>query len=142
MPSDNISVYGITQKAGLDINKETTELLRESLKDIAPESIKFIKSQGSYNSKGKGKRYRSSFKFNFSKDDSEYIGVLHNQKYRLTHLLEKGHKTRNGGNTKAFPHWKPTEKYVEEQLINKLSANMDDKFMDDIADSIMNNLGG
>lgn len=29
--------------------------------------------------------------------------------YRKTHLLEKGHATRSGGRTRAYPHIKPAE---------------------------------
>lgn len=36
--------------------------------------------------------------------------IVHNAtEYRLTHLLEKGHATRDGGRTTAQPHIKPVE---------------------------------
>ena len=36
--------------------------------------------------------------------------------YRLTHLLEKGHKSRNGGMVKARKHLAPVEQWVQEEF--------------------------
>ena len=36
--------------------------------------------------------------------------------YRLTHLLEKGHKSRNGGMVKARKHIAPVEQWVQEEF--------------------------
>lgn len=38
--------------------------------------------------------------------------------YRLTHLLEHGHATRNGGRTRAFKHWKPAEDYAIKHYVD------------------------
>lgn len=36
--------------------------------------------------------------------------------YRIAHLLEHGHRTRNGKKTKKIPHFAPAEKAIEEHL--------------------------
>lgn len=40
--------------------------------------------------------------------------------YRLAHLLERPHATRNGGRTRAFPHWVTGESGVLERLISNI----------------------
>lgn len=44
--------------------------------------------------------------------------------YQLTHLLEFGHATRNGGKTKAIPHVRPTEKKYLEKFEKELEKEI------------------
>lgn len=40
--------------------------------------------------------------------------------YRLTHLLERPHATRNGGRSNAYPHWKNGENDLIARFIKNL----------------------
>lgn len=61
-------------------------------------------------------------------DSMEYV-VCNPKHYRLTHLLEKGHQTRNqyGGpykRTKAIKHIKPAEIKGNEKLVKRLEEKL------------------
>lgn len=51
---------------------------------------------------------------------------IHNAKhYRLTHLLEKGHKKRgSGGRVKAYPHIEKAEEHARREFQKKLESRI------------------
>ena len=51
--------------------------------------------------------------------------TVHSRKrYRIAHLLEKGHAKRGGGRVKAFPHIAPAEEEGAEQLLRDIERDL------------------
>lgn len=97
----------------IEATDEVTRRARDELKQVSP--------------RGKGTRITPYYRGWAIKVSKKRTGVYHKviwnkTNYQLTHLLEFGHATRNGGRTRAIPHIRPTEeKYnVEfEDLLKK-----------------------
>ena len=67
-------------------------------------------------------KYNKGWRVNEKKGRGFINCTVHNAtNWQLTHLLENGHITRNGGRTKAFVHIKP----VEEKYVNKYTQNVE-----------------
>lgn len=69
------------------------------------------------------KRYSSSWYVDEKKGVNFYHATVHNRKhYRLTHLLEYGHMTRNGERTRAFRHIEPIDLYATSRIEKNIPA--------------------
>lgn len=56
---------------------------------------------------------------------NKYTVKIHNKTdYQLTHLLEFGHATRNGGHTEAQPHIRPIEEKYSKRFEEKLRKDI------------------
>lgn len=52
--------------------------------------------------------------------------VVYNKKYyRLVHLLEKGHASRNGGRVEGIPHVKPAQDKAEKKAIERIKEKLE-----------------
>lgn len=112
-------------KVILDIFSEYEDNIAEAVADtsldVANRSAEKLKQANTYQVRSgdynagwevdKGKKYKQSV--------SRFV---HNATdYQLTHLLEYGHATRNGGRTRAFVHIKPVEDWAKAEYESELT---------------------
>lgn len=111
------------QKALTDYLENYVEDIEEDVKDTVTEVAKEAKQELVQTSPRSGiarktKYYKGWAIRNGGRTRKKhYYGktVWNKTNYQLTHLLEFGHATRNGGRTKPQPHIRPTEeKYKKE----------------------------
>jgi alkyl hydroperoxide reductase subunit AhpF len=103
-----------------DVQNEVCNLTNEKaedLKDLIQENAPVARSY-KYKKRKKGK-YKRSWKVKIiSNNFSYYKAVIHaGKEYSLTHLLENGHATRNGGRTEPQVHIKPARDKIEKEYI-------------------------
>lgn len=94
---------------------EVTKQARDELKQTSP--------------RGKGSRDNPYYKGWAIKLSKKRTGVYHKviwnkTNYQLTHLLEFGHATRNGGRTRAISHIRPVEKKYNVEFVDKLEKKI------------------
>lgn len=101
----------------LDVNEflneyanEIQESITEEVERIAiqgKEKLKQISPKNKKNTKHKG-RYAKGWKVNVVKGRGYINATIYNSTdYQLTHLLEKGHLTKNGGKVNPVKHIEP-----------------------------------
>lgn len=98
---------------------EITKNINENLKEVAETTAETLKKGGAY--KERTGKYTPDWSVTARKAvstiQSEQYSVHNRKRYQLTHLLEKGHVTRNGKRTRAFEHILPAEQAAEERAV-------------------------
>ena len=93
----------------------TVKMAKETNCYIVPFSI-----TGKYK---KAFKIKTTFENARTKRNTWYVA---NGEHRLSHLLEEGHATKNGGRTQAFPHIKYGAEYAQNNLPRKIQEAIDD----------------
>ena len=101
---------------------EINEEIKKAVDDVAKDCLKEIKNHITFNTitgdYEKSMKVKTTSESRTSKVKTWYVEAPH---YRLTHLLEKGHKMRNGiDETRAFPHIVYGEELIERELPKKV----------------------
>lgn len=98
--------------------------MNELAKKYGEEAVKELRARspkrtGQY-AKGWTKRTSTNTKRDFGRGFKTTVVTVYNRKKGpLTHLLEYGHVTRNGGRVPAKPHIKPVAKEIEDKFLKE-----------------------
>lgn len=103
--------------------EEVTELAKAVVDKVSEEANQEILNHITFKDKtySKGFRIKTTFENSRNKRNTWFVA----KEYRLTHLLEYGHITRNGGRTRAFPHIKYGDDYVNENFERELKEGIE-----------------
>lgn len=125
----SVKVENMASKLAENINDfmgATDDIVEESIKEVAQKATEITRSSGDY--KDHSGKYRKSIKNDkVKRKDHTFMTTIHSKDphYRLTHLLEFGHQTKNGGRTKAYPHFAKGEQYAEDELVTTIKRKIE-----------------
>lgn len=110
-----------------DFNVQAIEAANKSIKEAANEAVKMLREGGPYqNRTGAYAKDWTAGQRNKTKSVVEINGytVYNKGHYQLTHLLEHGHQSRNGGRVKAFSHIAPVNEQVGAMVVEKIERKL------------------
>lgn len=117
----------------LDIALEDyTDIMKEVIDETAEKVVEETKSHITFHDKEYSKSIALSDEQN-TKRSKKKLWYVKSPHYRLTHLLEFGHITRNGTTrTRAYPHVEYGQKYVSEHFANDLKERIENAKLENI----------
>lgn len=112
-------------KALENYSDDISTLVKETADEVGKEATEELK-QKSPKRKRLGGRYAKGWRLKTDKigKNKYFIKIYNKTDYQLTHLLELGHATRDGGRTKAIPHIRPVEEKYSREYENKLKQKI------------------
>ena len=116
------------QKTFEEFGKATNEIVTEAIEATAEDLAKELKRTSP---KSSGKRRSGKYSRGWKTKDTSVKKagavkgkIVYNKEYRLTHLLENGHRTRSGGTVPGRPHIRPAQAKAEKELITKIKEGI------------------
>lgn len=99
--------------------KAIDDSFAEILPKVGKETVKELKTS----SPKRTERYSKGWRQKVEKDgiNGNKLTVYNADAYQLTHLLEKGHASRDGGFVSGKPHIKPAQDKAEKKVIEELT---------------------
>ncbi len=99
---------------------DVAKVVCETLEEVGEDAAEKFKTIGGF--KNRTGKYRRSWKVTVKehRTHSEIIVHAGGREYRLTHLLEYGHATANGGRTREFPHIATINEEAQEEAVKKI----------------------
>lgn len=121
MSNENINTAGAAIAEALaEYDQEIADATKRITDEVAKEAVDSLKKSGPKltGSYRKGWRKKQSYADKRTKRNTVY----NETDYQLTHLLEYGHVSRNGGRVRAIQHIAPVEQATIEALQERIEA--------------------
>ena len=108
-----------------DFSEDVVRIAKEDVDTVTDMALQEVKAHAPVRT---GKYKRSLKSRTEYESATEKRNVIYSQGHgSLTHLLEAGHAKRNGGRTRAFPHFAYGQKVIEEELPKLLEKHIKEK---------------
>ena len=104
-----------------EYGKHCAETTKECVNSVAKKTLQKIRE----NSPEKTGKYKKGWKKTVVEENASRLVVsIHDTKYSLVHLLEKGHQKRDGGRVNAIKHVEPAEQAAIAELEKELAERL------------------
>lgn len=105
---------------------ECTDIIKEVAPKFAKEAVSELKSASPKKASGRNAgRYARGWKVDTQPTRTGITATAYNATdYQLTHLLENGHVTRNGGRTRAITHIAPINDKIQDEFIKEIERRL------------------